>query len=251
MHDEEKDFIVDELLNLNGETKQENISIEQVQNRIVSEMKKDNLIDQELNNSVLDPKNETFVSIIKDNVNFCVDELKQVNEAMEKIGNQKNSELFFRKSENIKLLSQYMAKMANVNQKTLDLLILLLGASGKISDEYETILTTIDELGELNKGEAEVLNYLLKVKKMVYEIRDNDLKLKQVVEDNNITKEIVTHADEAFKIEIKESEKARKLIDSKCNRLQKRIRLNNLYIGVCLLLIIALALFVGFEFYVF
>lgn len=251
MHDEEKDFIVDELLNLNGETKQENISIEQVQNRIVSEMKKDNLIDQELNNSVLDPKNETFVSIIKDNVNFCVDELKQVNEAMEKIGNQKNSELFFRKSENIKLLSQYMAKMANVNQKTLDLLILLLGASGKISDEYETILTTIDELGELNKGEAEVLNYLLKVKKMVYEIRDNDLKLKQVMEDNNITKEIVTHADEAFKIEIKESEKARKLIDSKCNRLQKRIRLNNLYIGVCLLLIIALALFVGFEFYVF
>lgn len=251
MHDEEKDFIVDELLNLNGETKQENISIEQVQNRIVSEMKKDNLIDQELNNSVLDPKNETFVSIIKDNVNFCVDELKQVNEAMEKIGNQKNSELFFRKSENIKLLSQYMAKMANVNQKTLDLLILLLGASGKISDEYETILTTIDELGELNKGEAEVLNYLLKVKKMVYEIRDNDLKLKQVMEDNNITKEIVTHADEAFKIEIKESEKARKLIDSKCNRLQKRIRLNNLYIGVCLLLIIVLALFVGFEFYVF
>ena len=254
MNDNEKDFIIDELLNLNSsDEKDENkvISIEEVQNRIVSEMKNDNLIDKELNTSVLDPKNETFVSIIKDNVNFCVDELKQVNEAMDKISNQKNSEMFFRKSENIKLLSQYMSKMASVNQKTLDLLILLLGASGKISDDYETILTTIDELGDLNKGETEVLNYLLKIKKMVYEIRDNDLKLKQVIEDNTTTKEIVLRADEEIKKEVKESEKARKLIESKCNRLQKRIKLNNLYIGICLLLIIGLAVFVGMEFYVF
>lgn len=251
MNDEEKDFIIDELLNLNNQEEKDQISIDDVQNRIISEMKNDNLIDKEMSNTILDPKNETFVSIIKDNVNFCVDELKQVNEAMDKITNQKNSEMFFRKSENIKLLSQYMSKMASVNQKTLDLLILLLGASGKISDDYETILTTIDELGELNKGETEVLNYLLKVKKMVYEIRDNDLKLKQVVDDNNVTKEIVMRADEAFKIEIKESEKSRKLIESKCNRLQKRIRLNNLYIGICLLLIVSLAIFVGFKLYVF
>lgn len=254
---DKKDYIVDELLGLNNESSneveenEEDYSLEEVQKRIVDEMKKDSIINDEINNTILDPKNDTFVSIIKDNVNFCVNELKDVNDAMSKINNQKNSEMFFRKSENIKLLSQYMAKMANVNQKTLDLLILLLGASGKISDEYETILSTIDELGELNHGEAEVLNYLLKVKKMVYEIRDNDTRLKQVMEDNAITKEVVTHADEAFKKEIEESQRARKIVDSKCNRLQRRITLNNIYIGICLLMIIALAIFVGVKFYVF
>lgn len=275
---DEKDFIVDELLGLNLENKEteeikeevdiseeiieeneaikeetsiEPENLEEEQKRIISMMKKENIIDDNLNNTLLDPKSDTFVSIIKDNVNFCVDELKDINDAMEKISNQKNSEMFFRKSENIKLLSQYMSKMATVNQKTLDLLILLLGASGKISDEYETILTTIDELSELNNGEAEVLNYLLKVKNMIHEIKDNDTRMKQLLLDNANTKDIVSHADEAFKKEIEESQKARKTIDSKCNRLQKRIRLNNLYIGFCLLLIIALSVFVGVKFYVF
>ena len=255
---EEKDFIIDELLGLNSSevTKNEavsdgeNTSLEEIQNKIIAEMKKENIIDQELNAATLDPKNELFVSVIKENVNFCVSELKEVNETMEKISAQKNSEMFFRKSENIKLLSKYMSKMANVNQKTIDLLILLLGASGKISDEYETILSTIDELGELNRGEVEVLNYLLKVKKMVYEIRDNEEKLKQVVTDNEITKNIVIKAEESIKQEIKESERARKIVDSKCNRLQKRIALNNLYIGICLLMIIALSVFIGLKFYV-
>jgi len=246
--DKEKDFIVDELLGLNFN---DDDTIEDTQERIVSSMKKESLINDDLSEAILDPKSTTFVSIIKDNVNFCVSELKEVNETMDKISAQKNSEMFFRKSENIKLLSKYMAKMANVNQKTLDLLILLLGASGKISDEYETILTTIDELGDLNKGEVEVLNYLIKIKKMVFEIRDNEIKLKQVLEDSASTRDIVTHADEAFKKEIEESQKARKLIDSKCNRLQKRITQNNIYIGICLLIIIVLSIFVGVKFYVF
>ena len=248
---DKKDYIVDEFLGLNGE---EYVGIDptiaEEQRRIIKEMRSESIISTDISDTVLDPRNDGFVSIIKENVNFCVNELKEVNSAMTAINNQKNTEMFFKKSENIKLLSQYMSRVANVNQKTLDLLILLLGASGKISDEYETILSTIDELGRLNNGEAEVLNYLLKVKKMVYEIRDNDEKLKQILEDNANTKEIVTHADEAFKKEIEESEKSRKLIESKCNRLQKRLSLNNLYIGVCLLLIIVVAVFIGLKFYV-
>ena len=255
MKKDEKDYIVDELLGLNANDiddiqNNNETSILEAQNKIINQMKKESMIDDDFNSTLLDPRNDSFVSIIKDNVNFCVNELKDIDQAMNKISNQKNSEMFFRKSENIKLLSQYMSKMANVNQKTLDLLILLLGASGKVSDDYETILSTIDELGELNHGEVEVLNYLVKIKKMVYEIRDNDTKLKQVIEDNALTKNIVSHADEAFKKEIQESERARKIIDSKCNRLQKRIKLNNLYIGLCLILIIVLAVFVGIKLYV-
>ena len=248
--DKNKDLIVDENLGLNTPKKEE--IDEQVVNeedfRIVNELKNGDVIG--VDDIPLDPKSNEFVSIIKDNVNFCVNELKAVDEAMNKISSQKNSELFFRKSESIKILSEYMSKMAVVNQKTLDLLILLLGASGKISDEYDMIMNTIDELSELNNGEAEVLKYLLKVKNMVYEIRDNDSRLKQVMEDNAKTIEIVSTADEGFKKEIKASQKSRRTIESKCNKLQKRITLNNIYIGICLLMIIALAIFVGIKFYV-
>ena len=246
--DEEKDIQNQDII---SEVDQNSDTLEETQANIISKLKQENLINNELNNALLDPKNDGFISIIKDNVSFCVDELKDVNNTMEKISNQGNAEMFFKKGENIKLLSQYMSKMANVNQKTLDLLILLLGASGKISDEYDTILTTIEELGDLNKGETEVLNYLLKVKKMVYEIRDNDIRLKDVIETCNNTKELVEKANEQIQKDLKENEKSRKLIDSKCNRLQQRITQNNLYIGICLIIIVALAIFVGVKFHVF
>ena len=70
------------------------------------------------------------------------------------------------------------------------------------------------------------------------------------MEDNAKTIEIVSTADEGFKKEIKASQKSRRTIESKCNKLQKRITLNNIYIGICLLMIIALAIFVGIKFYV-
>jgi hypothetical protein len=227
------------------------LSIEKEQDTIIATLTSNNLINDDIKSILLDPKSSTFISIVKDNVNFCVNELKEIDIAMQKIYNQKNSELFFKKSENIKLISQYISKVAAVNQKTIDLLILLLGSGNKISEEYETIMSTIEELGSLHNGEAEVLNYLLKIKKMVFEIRDNDLKLKLLNEDNEATKLALVKAQERINQEIKESEKARKIIESKFIRLERKIKFNNLYIGFCMLLIIALAIFIGVKFYVF
>ena len=244
--------ILDDLFEIEVEdVTQDEATIDDIQNDILQRIQNQTLLNDEMNEAILDPKSDTFISIIKDNVNFCINELKDVNDAMSKISNQKNTELFFRKSENIKLLSQYMSKVASVNQKTLDLLILLLGAGSKISENYDTILSTIDELGTLSNGEAEVLNYLLKVKKMVFEIRDNDLRMKQVIEESSYAKEVVENSIVKFNKEIKESEKSRKTLESKCVKLQKQLKFNNLYIGACLLLIIILAIFIGVKFYVF
>ena len=247
MNKDNKDLIVDETLGLNTPNKDEQV-INEEDFRVVKQLKDQEVIG--VDDIPLDPKSNEFISLIKENVSFCVNELKDVDIAMNKISSQKNSELFFRKSESIKILSEYMSKMAVVNQKTLDLLVLLLGASGKMSDEYENIMNTIDELSELNNGEAEVLKYLLKVKNKVYEIRDNDTRLKKVLEDNAKTLEFIENADKEFKQEIKESKKSRKTIESKCNKLQRKLTLNNIYIGICLLIIIGLCIFVGIKFYV-
>ena len=112
-------------------------------------------------------------------------------------------------------------------------------------------MSTIEELSSLHNGEVEVLNYLLKIKKMVFEIRDNDLKLKQLNEDNETTKLALVKAQEKIQQELKESEKARKIIESRFVRLERKIKFNNLYIGFCMLLILALAIFIGIKFYVF
>lgn len=247
MNKDNKDLIVDETLGLNTPNKDEQV-INEEDFRVVKQLKDQEVIG--VDDIPLDSKSNEFISLIKENVSFCVNELKDVDIAMNKISSQKNSELFFRKSESIKILSEYMSKMAVVNQKTLDLLVLLLGASGKMSDEYENIMNTIDELSELNNGEAEVLKYLLKVKNMVYEIRDNDTRLKKVLEDNAKTLEFIENADKDFKQEIKDSKKSRKTIESKCNKLQRKLTLNNIYIGICLLIIIGLCIFVGIKFYV-
>ena len=226
-------------------------NIENAQKNILAQLEKENLVNEEIKSIVLDPKNDLFLATVKDNINYCVNELKDIETTMQQISNQRNSEMFFKKSENIRLISQYMSKIATVNQKTLDLLILLLGAGSKISEEYHTILITIDELGSLNNGEAEVLSYLLKVKKMVSEIQQNDMKMQFLVKDNTDTKEILTKTQEQLVKITTDNEKSKKLLESKFVNVQRKINFNNIYIGFCLLLIIALAIFIGVKLYVF
>ena len=114
---------------------------------------------------IIDASSTEFINIVRDNINQCAKEIKEISETMEKIESQKNSESFWKKGENIKIISKNVNKMSEVQQKTLDLLIMFLGASGKMATDYDTIMQTIDELGELNGGEVEVLDYLLKIKK--------------------------------------------------------------------------------------
>ena len=123
---------------------------------------------------IIDASSTEFINIVRDNIQQCAKEIKEISETMQKIEDQKNSESFWKKGENIKTISKNVNKMSEVQQKTLDLLVMFLGASGKMADDYDTIMKTIDELGEVNGGEVEVLDYLLKIKKMFKEIKRND-----------------------------------------------------------------------------
>ena len=131
-------------------------------------------VEEEKKQEIIDAASSEFINIVRDNIQQCAKEIKEISETMQKIEDQKNSESFWKKSENIKTISKNVNKMSEVQQKTLDLLVMFLGASGKMADDYDTIMKTIDELGEVNGGEVEVLDYLLKIKKMVKEIKSNE-----------------------------------------------------------------------------
>ena len=171
--------VLDELDNL-PETEE----IIDVEETLPQEKEEIEIIDNpQTKKEIVDASSSEFINIVKENIDFCAKEIKEVSETMNKIESQKNSESFWKKSENIRTISKHVNKVSEVQQKTLDLLVMFLGASGKMADDYDTILKTIDELGELNGGEQEVLNYLLKVKKMIKEIKNNDERLKQIIFD--------------------------------------------------------------------
>lgn len=204
---------------------------------------------------IVDATSGEFINIVRDNINTCAREIKEISETMHKIETQKNSESFWKKGENIKTISKNVNKMSEVQQKTLDLLVMFLGASGKMADDYDTILKTIDELGEVNGGEVEVLNYLLKIKKMVKEIKNNDERLKSLMYDNeqskirlNTFENVYKEKYENLKVNCEEKvasyEKNSKIIISKLNRLHKKTNYLSFFLFLSYILIIALGVII-------
>lgn len=211
------------------------------------------VIDIEEKKEIVDAASTEFINIVRNNISDCAKEIKEVSETMQKIESQKNSESFWKKGENIRTISKNVNKMSEIQQKTLDLLVMFLGASGKMADDYDTILQTIDELGEVNGGEVEVLNYLLKIKKMVKEIKNNDERLKNIIFTNEKINQRLTNLETTYKekfenleLNYKEKvnsyEKNEKIMISKINRLNKKINRISIFTFISYLLIIALSL---------
>ena len=199
------------------------------------------VIDDEDKKPIVDASSSEFINIVRDNIDFCTKEIKEISSTMDKIEAQKNTESFWKKSENIRTISKYVNKMSEIQQKTLDLLVMFLGASGKMADDYNTILKTIDELGELNGGETEVLNYLLKVKRMIKEIKNNDERRKLLQFDNEQLKKKTEELDKKYKEKTESYEKNSKLTVSKIHRLHIRLNRQSIAIFISYILIIAIA----------
>ena len=189
---------------------------------------------------IIDASSTEFINIVRDNIQQCAKEIKEISETMQKIEDQKNSESFWKKGENIKTISKNVNKMSEVQQKTLDLLVMFLGASGKMADDYDTIMKTIDELGEVNGGEVEVLDYLLKIKKMVKEIKSNDERLKAIMFDNERLKNRVETLETGYKDKVNSYEKNSKIMVSKINRLHGKTNGISLFTLIAYLLIVAI-----------
>lgn len=238
--------VLDELDNLD-ET-EEVIDIENVEEIPKNEQEIEiEIIDNpEEKKEIVDAASNEFINIVRDNIDFCTKEIKEVSETMDKIGSQRNSESFWKKSENIRTISKYVNKVSEVQQKTLDLLVMFLGASGKMADDYDTILKTIDELGELNGGEQEVLNYLLKVKKMIKEIKNNDERLKKIIFDLEQHNKKIEYLENKYNEKVAMYEKYSKVTQSRISKLNSKC--NGL--SFCLLLSYILIIAMGIIIYI-
>ena len=202
------------------------------------------VIDIEEKKEIVDASSNEFINIVRENIGMCAREIKEISQTMQKIEDQKNSESFWKKGENIRTISKNVNKMSEIQQKTLDLLVMFLGASGKMADDYDTILKTIDELGEVNGGEVEVLDYLLKIKKMVKEIKNNDERLKEIIFDNEQLKSKVNKLEVTYNEKVTNFEKNSKITISKLNRVDAKTKGLSCFILISYLLIITLGIII-------
>ena len=240
--------ILEELDNLEEEQLEEEVTIteeiEESEPTTQETIEEIEVLDADPKKNIIDASSNEFIAIVRDNIDFCTKEIKDISDNMKKIETQKNSESFWKKSENIKTISKHVNKMSDIQQKTLDLLIMFLGASGKMADDYDTILKTIDELGELNGGEAEVLDYLLKVKRMIKEIKNNDERLKSIMFTNEKLQEKIKNLEKNYKTKTESYEKNSKIVVSKMNRIHGRLNRQSFSLLISYILIIVLSVII-------
>jgi uncharacterized protein YoxC len=68
----------------------------------------------------------------------------------------------------------YVNKVTTVQQKTLDLMVLLMGGLGKVKEDYNLIIESIDILSKEHEGDIEVLEYLIKIKRAIKDLNERD-----------------------------------------------------------------------------
>jgi hypothetical protein len=64
---------------------------------------------------------------------------------------------------NMRRLAENLAEAASVQQKTINMVVLLMAAAGRMRSNYGIIMETIEELTRAHSGSEEVLEYLVKV----------------------------------------------------------------------------------------
>lgn len=126
------------------------------------------------NYEVIEKRTENYLEKIKMALTESSSELADVSKTMGLIQSQGGWNSFWNKGNNIKTISEHINKITTVHQKTLDLIVLLMGGLGQVKGDYNFIIETIEELSKDHDGDIEVLNYLIKMKNAINDLKDRD-----------------------------------------------------------------------------
>jgi DNA repair exonuclease SbcCD ATPase subunit len=111
---------------------------------------------------------------VRDGLSSCVQKLKSTSEAMTHIESQGRVSAFLNKSNNIREIATHVGDLTDVQQQTLKMLVLLMGGIIRVKQDFNEVMDTIELLSNENSGHAVVLDYLLKLKKTVAELKRRD-----------------------------------------------------------------------------
>jgi hypothetical protein len=146
--------------------------------------------------SELTPNRENhYIDKVQKAIKSCASDIARVSRLSANIKAQDGWDSFWKKGENIKLLADNLGVLASVNQRTLDMLVLLIGATGRVKSDYNILIESIDELSKSHSGSVQVLDYLVKIKNTVEEMKRRDELLESLVTYSNDLRESLSSLD--------------------------------------------------------
>ncbi|MHB8338431.1 MAG: hypothetical protein ACYDEE_13540 [Ignavibacteriaceae bacterium] len=148
-------------------------------------------------------QNNGYVDQIKNTISNCTSDISKVSSISASIKAQSGWEGYWKKGDNIRTLGGNFVLLSSVQQRTLDMLVLLIGAAGRMKTDYNVILESIEELSKSHSGSVDVLEYLVKIKNTVNEIKRRDELLDSLITFSNELRDNIEELDTNFKKEIK------------------------------------------------
>ena len=120
------------------------------------------------------PSAAETTSEIQKTIQASVSELTKVNVSSQQIQAQGGFRTFLKAGRNIQDLAGHLQTVTTVQEKSLDLLVMLLGVSSNLKENYDEILGSIEEASQQHGNDAEVIDYLVKIKRTVRELKERD-----------------------------------------------------------------------------
>lgn len=118
---------------------------------------------------------------IQSSISDCTKDLLTISDTMATISKQGGWDAFWSQGKNINDIANHVAKLTTVQKRSLDLIVLMIGAAGTMKADYNIIVESIEQLSKEHGGSVEVLDYLVNIKKMVLDLQKRDAIIQDLV----------------------------------------------------------------------
>ena len=144
-------------------------------------------------------QNSGFVNQIKTSIRDCSYDISRVSDISSHIKATGGWDSFIhKKGENIRKLADNLVVMSSVQQRTLNMVVLLMGATSRMKSDYNIIMESIEELSKSHSGSVDVLEYLVKIKNTVSEIKRKEELLNSLITYSNDLRKSIEELNNHF-----------------------------------------------------
>jgi hypothetical protein len=141
-------------------------------------------------------EDKPYAAAIKQDIKACTEALVSISLISMEIKAQGSVEGWWKSGDNMRRLAETVAQSASVQQKTINMVVLLMAAAGRMKSDYNVIMESIEELSRAHSGSVEVLEYLVKIKQTVTSIKKRDDLLESLMTYTNDLRQSLSDLDE-------------------------------------------------------
>lgn len=176
-----------------------------------------------IESSSFEKRGDKHATAIKQDIEVCTEALASISKLSMEIKAQGAIEGWWNSGQNMRQLAENLAQAASVQQKTINMVVLLMAATGRMKSDYNVIMESIEELSRSHSGSVEVLEYLVKIKQTVTSIKKRDDLLESLMTYTNDLRQSLSDLDENVRNQFEGMEKDISALNSEQVKLGKSV----------------------------